>query len=116
LRAALSNPLEEPRAELERLQKELESRRSILHFAQGSGALLLSLICAGAAAKLFWDSVRFPILGVLTATLSLGLAIYALRRYLSGKRLLGHELARFESLKALRRRLHIDDPWADLPR
>jgi len=101
--------------ELERLQKQLESRQSILHFAKGGVALLLSLIFAGAAAKLFWDSVRFPILGILTSVLSLSLMIYALRRYLSGRRLLRRELEQFESLKALRRRLRIDDPALNLP-
>ena len=114
LRRALSK-LDPSWEEFEHLQKQLESRQSILHFAKGGVSLLLSLIIAGAAAKLFWDSVRFPILGVLTSVLSLSLAIYALRRFLSGKRFLRTELEQFESLKALRRRLRIDDPSVNLP-
>jgi len=114
LRRALSK-LDPSWEEFEHLQKQLESRQSILHFAKAGVALLLSLIIAGAAAKLFWDSVRFPILGVLTSVLSMSLAIYALRRFLSGKRFLRRELEQFESLKALRRRLRIDDPSVNLP-
>jgi hypothetical protein len=115
LRLALSDS-DQFRKEFERLQKELESRQSVLHFAQGGVAMVLSLIFAGASAKLFWDSVRSPILGFLTSALALGLALYALRRYWSGRRLLKNELEQFESLKDLRRRLRIDDPSVHLPR
>lgn len=115
LRLALSDS-DQFRKEFERLQKELESRQSVLYFAQSGVATVLSLIFAGASAKLFWDSVRFPILGFLTSALALGLALYALRRYWSGRRLLKNELEQFESLKDLRRRLRIDDPSVHLPR
>ncbi len=103
-------------AELERLQKELESRHSISHFARAGVSTLGALIFGSAAAKLFHDSVRFPILGLLATVLFLALAGYALRQYLRGKRILRVELERFESLKALRRRLRIDDPSIQLPR
>jgi hypothetical protein len=60
--------------------------------------------------------VRFPILGVIASALCLGLAAYAMHHYRKGKRLLKIELARFESLKELRRTLRIDAPSAELPR
>jgi hypothetical protein len=112
----LNDRLDEARAELERLQKELESRHSVGHFARTGIASLAALIFAGAAAKLFHDSVRFPILGVIASALCLGLGAYAVHQYRRGKRLLKIELARFESLKALRRTLRIDAPSAQLPR
>ena len=112
----MNDRLDEAHAELERLQKELESRHSVGHFARTGIASLASLIFGGAAAKLFHDSVRFPILGVIASALCLGLAAYALHHYRKGKRLLKIELARFESLKQLRRTLRIDAPSAELPR
>ena len=102
--------------ELERLQKELESRRSIRHFARAGVSTLAAVIFAGAAAKLFYDSARFPILGAVASAFCLGLASYAAHHYRKGKRLLRVELERFESLKALRRTLRIDDPSVQLPR
>lgn len=108
--------MEEARAEFERLQKELESRHSVRHFAQAGLSCLVALIAAAAAAKLFYDSVRFPILGMIAAVLSLALTVYAVRHYRTARRLLKLELQRFESLKALRLRLRIDDPFVQLPR
>lgn len=112
----MNDRLEEARAEFERLQKELESRRSVAHFARAGLSSLAGLISAGAAAKLFYDSIRFPILGVVAAVLCVALVSYAVRHYRKGKRLLKLELEHFESLKALRRTLRIDDPFLQLPR
>jgi hypothetical protein len=112
----LDDRLSEAWAQLEKLQRELESRHSISHFARAGVSTLASLIFGSAAVKLFHDSVRFPILGLLATALCLGLAVYALRQYLRGKRLMRVELERFESLKALRRTLRIDDPSIQLPR
>ena len=112
----MNDRLEEARAEFERLQKELESRRSIAHFARTGVSSLAALICAGAAAKLFYDSIRFPILGLIAAVLCVGLVSYAVHHYRTGRRLLKRELEHFESLKALRRTLRIDDPFVQLPR
>jgi hypothetical protein len=112
----LNDRLEEARAEFERLQKELESRRSVAHFARVGVSSLGALICAAAAAKLFYDSVRFPILGLLSAVLCVCLVTYATHHYRKGRRLLKRELEHFESLKALRRTLRIDDPFLQLPR
>lgn len=112
----MNDRLEEARVEFERLQKELESRRSVTHFARVGLSSLGALISAGAAAKLFYDSVRFPILGLVAAVLCVCLVTYAARHYRKGKRLLKQELEHFESLKALRRTLRIDDPFLQLPR
>lgn len=112
----MNDPLDDARIELERLQKELESRRSISHFAHAGISSLAAVIFAGAAAKLFYDSVRFPVLGAVAALVCVALSAYAARHYWKGKRLLRVELERFESLKALRRTLRIDDPSVQLPR
>jgi hypothetical protein len=111
----LNDPLDEARVELEQLQKELESRRSISHFAHAGISTLAAVIFAGAAAKLFYDSVRFPILGAVAGLICFSLAAYAARHYRKGKRFLKVELERFESLKALRRTLRIDDPSVQFP-
>ena len=112
----MNERLEEARAEFERLQKELESRRSVTHFARAGLSSLLALISAAAAAKLFYDSIRFPILGLVAAVMCVALITYATRQYRKGRRLLKLELEHFESLKALRRTLRIDDPFVQLPR
>ena len=112
----MNDRLEEARVEFERLQKELESRRSISHFARTGVSSLAALICAGAAAKLFHDSIRFPILGLVAAVLCVALATYAVHHYRKGRRLLKRELEHFESLKALRRTLRIDEPFLQPPR
>ncbi len=63
------------RQELERLQKELEARESTLHFAHAGVSFLFALMLAAAAAKLFWDSIRLPILGIVAAGCSIGLPL-----------------------------------------
>jgi hypothetical protein len=108
--------MDDARVELEQLQKQLESRRSISHFAHTGISTLAAVIFGGAAAKLFYDSVRFPILGAVASVICFALAVYAAGHYRKGKRLLRVELERFESLKALRRTLRIDDPSVQLPR
>jgi hypothetical protein len=110
----LREELEKATLELERLQKQLESRNSINCFAQAGVSFLAALMLACASAKLFWDSVRVPILGFVTAAVSLTLTGYAISRYLKGRKMLKQELAQFESLKALRRTLRIDDPSPQL--
>jgi hypothetical protein len=108
--------MDDARVELEQLQRQLESRRSISHFAHAGISTLAAAIFAGAAAKLFYDSARFPILGAVASVICFALAVYAAGQYRKGKRLLRVELERFESLKALRRTLRIDDPSVQLPR
>lgn len=107
---------QELQAKLQQLQDGLSSRESTRHFAHAGIALIAAMIFAGASAKLFWDSLRTPILGFATATLALGLAIYSVVHYLRGRRDLRDELQRFASLQALRRTLNVDDPASLLPR
>jgi hypothetical protein len=90
---------------LEKLQEELSARQSVLHFSHAAVSMILALILAGAAAKLFWDSIRVPILGWVASAVSIGCAWYSVSRYRVGRRAYRDELARFESMKALRSRL-----------
>jgi hypothetical protein len=101
--------------QLEQLQRELESRNSVRHFAHSGVSLILGLILAGAAGKLFWDSIRTPFLGWSVSLLAIGAAVYSVTHYRRGKRALEGELVRFERLKGLRHALGLDDPSALLP-
>lgn len=77
---------------------------------------MAAFIFTGAAAKLFWDSIRFPFWGLLALLVAVGLVVYAAVQYRRGKRELVRELALFESLKGVRHSLHLDDPGSLLPR
>lgn len=104
------------RARLPELQAQLAVRRSTTHFARAAVSLVGSAIFTGAAAKLFWDSVRFPVLGAVSAVVAAGLIVFAWRQY---RRAMSHhrrELELFASLQAVHRALHLDDPAALLPR
>ena len=107
---------QQQRAELERLQAGLATRKSIRHFAHSAVSTVVALIVAGAAIKLFRDSAKVPYVGFLAAAISLGLAVYAVTQLVKGRRHLADELERFASLEALRRALHLDDPSQLLPR
>jgi hypothetical protein len=107
---------EDLRSQLERLQETLATRQSIQHFAHTGVSFMIALILAGAAAKLFWDATRVPVLSFVVTGLSLGLVIYALVHYRKGRRDLAEELKRYGDLLELRRRLHLDNPSALLPR
>lgn len=104
------------RVELESLRAQLASRTSTVHFAHTGVSLVLAFIFTGAAAKLFWDSIRFPRWGLLSVLVALGLVAYAAVQYRRGKRELARELALFESLKGVRHSLRLDDPGSLLPR
>ncbi|SEM13736.1 hypothetical protein SAMN05444354_11248 [Stigmatella aurantiaca] len=109
------NP-DELRSQLEQLQGSLAARQSILHFAHAGVATLVAFILGGAAAKLFWDSLRTPVLGFVAAAVALGLVVYGLTHYLKGRRELAGELKRYGDLLELRRRLRLDNPSLLLPR
>jgi hypothetical protein len=109
-------PLDARRAELETLRAQLASRASTVHFAHTGVSLVVAFIFTGAAAKLFWDSIRFPRLGLVAVLVALGLVVYAAVHYRRGKRELVRELALFESLKGVRHSLRLDDPASLLPR
>ncbi len=106
----------ELQAQLERLQESLSTRQSTYHFAHASVSFIVSLLLGGAAAKLFWDSLRTPKLAFVVTAAAVGLVVYALVHLLKGRRTLADELKQYDSLLELRRRLHLDDPAALLPR
>jgi hypothetical protein len=108
--------MSDPQTELERLQSELASRKSITHFAHSAVSFMVSLILAGTSGKLFWDlEEEKQIWAWLVGAVAVAVGGYALTRYLTGRKLLAVELERFEALKALRRTLKLDDPSALLP-
>jgi hypothetical protein len=104
------------RARLPQLQAALAVRQSTTHFARAGVALVASAVFTGAAAKLFWDSIRFPVLGALSALVALGLIIFAWIQYRRGTVHHRRELELFASLQAVHRALRLDDPGALLPR
>jgi hypothetical protein len=106
----------ELRSELDRLQESLATRQSVLHFAHTGVSLIIAMLLAGAAAKLFWDSVRVPLVAFAAAAVSLGLVAYGLSHYGKGRRALAEELKRYADLLALRRQLKLDNPSQLLPR
>lgn len=101
--------------QMESLAAELSSRKSTVHFAHAGVSMVWSLIIAGAAAKLSWDSWHHWWVGVSVGVVSLGVWLYSMRHYRLGKKVLAQELERFEVLKTLRRKLQVDDPSALLP-
>ena len=104
------------RARLPALQAELAVRQSTTHFARAGVSLVASAIFTGAAAKLFWDSIRFPVLGALSAVIASGLIVFAWVQYRRGLAHHRREMELFSSLQAVHRALHLDDPGALLPR
>ena len=104
------------RARLPELQAQLAVRRSTTHFARAGVALVACGVFTAAAAKLFWDSIRFPVLGALSTLLAVVLVGYAWVQYSRGMAHHRRELELFASLKAVHRALHLDDPAALLPR
>ena len=104
------------RARLPELQEQLAVRQSTTHLARAGVALVASAVFTGAAAKLFWDSIRFPVLGAVAAVLACGLIVYSWVQYRRGMIHHRRELELFASLQAVHRALHLDDPGALLPR
>ena len=104
------------RARLPELQAQLAVRQSTTHFARAGVSLVACAIFTGAAAKLFWDSVRFPVLGAVAVLLAIGLVIYAWVQYRRGQAHHRREMELFASLQAVHRALRLDDPAALLPR
>ena len=110
------DPAPAAHVELESLRAQLASRSSTVHFARTGVSLVVAFIVTGAAAKLFWDSIRFPVWGFLALLVAVGLVAYAAMHYRRGKLELARELALFESLKGVRHSLRLDDPGSLLPR
>jgi hypothetical protein len=103
-------------ARLPELQSQLASRQSTAHFARTAIALVASAVFSAAAAKLFWDSIHFPVLGAVAILLAVGLVAFAWSQYRRARTLLQHELQLYASLKDVHRTLQLDDPGALLPR
>jgi len=104
------------RARLPELQAQLAVRQSTTHFARAAVSLVACAIFTAAGAKLFWDSIRFPVLGVASVVAAIGLVVFAWVQYRRGLAHHRRELALFASLQAVHRALHLDDPAALLPR
>jgi hypothetical protein len=104
------------RARLPELQAQLAVRQSTTHFARAGVALVACVVFSAAAAKLFWDSIRFPVLGALSVALAVGLVVFAWVQYRRGMAHHQREMELFASLQAVHRALHLDDPAALLPR
>ena len=104
------------RVRLPELQAQLAVRQSTTHYARAGVALVACSIFTAAAAKLFWDSIRFPVLGAVAVLLALGLVIYAWIQYRRGQVHHRREMELFASLQAVHRALQLDDPAALLPR
>ncbi len=102
--------------QLERLQAALSTRQSTLLFAHAGVSFIASPVLGCATAKLFWDSARAPLVAWLGLAATVGLSLYGLLRYRQGRTVLADELVRYETMLELRRRLHLDDPTALLPR
>ena len=104
------------RARLTELQAQLAVRQSTTYFARAGVALVACSIFTAAAAKLFWDSIRFPVLGAVAAVLAAALIAFAWVQYRRGMVHYRREIELFASLQAVHRALHLDDPGALLPR
>ena len=103
------------REELARLQSELASRDSTVHFAHAGVSTLASFIVGGATGKIYLDAGHFWILPQVTGLLTVGLIVYAAVRYTKGRERHVQESARYERMMAIRRELQLDDPDALLP-
>ena len=104
------------RAEYDATLSAVSTRRSTLHFAHGAISLLVGLIGAATAGKLWWDfGAEYELPSAALAFIALGVLVYSLVRYLLGRRALSTELVDFTKLKRLRQELGLDDPRALLP-
>lgn len=116
MRATLSAAPESIQREtLDRLQSELSSRQSTVHFAHAGVASVFAFILLGASMKLVWDAKQSYWMA-LVAFVPAALAIaYAAVRVLDGRKTLKTEEKRFSEMLELRRELKLDDPAALLP-
>ncbi|MBZ4398147.1 hypothetical protein K8640_13155 [Myxococcus sp. XM-1-1-1] len=103
------------RTRLDQLQESLSVRQSTTHFAHTGVATMVALMFGGAAGKLFYDSLRTPLLAWGVALLAVVLLGYAFRRYVLGRRVLADELQRYQTMLELRSQLRLDEPSALLP-
>ncbi|MFB1482184.1 hypothetical protein [Corallococcus sp. RDP092CA] len=107
---------QDKRARFDQLQESLATRQSTTHFAHAGVSIIAFMLIAGAAGKLFYDSLRTPLLAWGASLLALGLLVYGFISYRKGRAVLLEELSQYEAMLALRRELHLDNPAALLPR
>lgn len=105
------------RQQYDALATTLSSRKSTLHFAHASVALVAVIILSGTAGRIFYkaDAEDLPF-GWAAGLLAAGLLIYGVVRLVRGRSLLASELADFARLQALRLELGLDDPARLMPR
>ncbi|MBZ4329236.1 hypothetical protein K8612_12935 [Corallococcus sp. AS-1-6] len=113
---SVSADIQDKRARFDQLQESLSTRQSTTHFTHAGVSLIAFMLISGAAGKLFYDSLRTPLLAWGATLLALGLLVYAFLSYRKGRAVLTEELKQYEALLALRRELHLDNPAALLPR
>ncbi|NVJ07339.1 hypothetical protein HUW63_19105 [Myxococcus sp. AM001] len=114
--AVMTSNSQELRARLDQLQASLSTRESTTRFARAGVATVIALLVGGASGKLFYDSLRTPLLAWAAALVSVSLLVYAFISYRTGRKVLVDELKQYESMLALRSELRLDDPSALLPR
>ncbi|WP_163989073.1 hypothetical protein [Pyxidicoccus caerfyrddinensis] len=112
----MSADTQDLRTQLDQLQESLSVRQSTTHFAHTGVSTIAALLIGGAAGKLFYDSLRTPLLAWGATVLTLALLVYAFRHYRAGHKVLVEELKGYETMMELRRQLRLDDPAALLPR
>ncbi|WP_240358598.1 hypothetical protein [Myxococcus vastator] len=112
----MTSNTQELRARLDQLQASLSTRESTTRFARAGVATVIALLVGGASGKLFYDSLRTPLLAWAAALVAVSLLVYAFISYRTGRKVLVDELKQYESMLALRSELRLDDPSALLPR
>jgi hypothetical protein len=102
---------------LESLQADLNARRSIFHLAHAAISLLIAMVAACTAARLFWDYEleRLPLFGA-AIFIALIMFTHGFVRWAIGRRAMDRETAQFAELRELRSSLGLDDPNLLLPR
>ncbi len=117
----MSPPIDDPRAQLAKLQSELGSRQSIIHFAHSAVSLTVAMIFLAAAAKYYYDQFvlltsHHIFLGVIFVSVAAILIVYSAVRAVIGRSHMKREAVRYAEMMALRTTLKLDDPASLLPR
>lgn len=103
------------RQTLDKLQSELSSRQSTLHFAHAGVSSMIAIILLGASMKLVWDAKQQSEFALAVFVVAAAIVAYAVVRLRDGQKALESERTRFAQMLALRRELKLDDPAAMLP-
>ncbi len=104
------------REELSKLEPQVGSRDSIVHFARAAISGVVGLLFTAAAIKLYRDSDGFPIFAVGANLVCLVALSYSLVSFLRARKLLVVERERVKRFLELRRIMGLSDPTLDLPR